>query len=113
MLPVVSEDPAQLGDGLVDGARRHDDIGPNLIEQVLYIDDAPGVRCEVQEQPHGARLHPGGLPLARKLIELGIDPPLANAQDPRLVRHRMLSLRTLPPKKLYPRRVRAAARGRA
>jgi hypothetical protein len=35
MLLIVSEEPAQLGDGLVDGALRHDDIGPNLIEQLL------------------------------------------------------------------------------
>ena len=96
MLPVVSEDPAQLGDGLLDGALRHDDVGPNLIEEVLYIDDASGARCEIQEQPHGARLHPDRLPLARELIELGIDPPLTNAQDLWLVGHRMLSLRISP-----------------
>jgi hypothetical protein len=96
MLPVVSEDPAQLGDGLLDGALRHDDIRPNLIEQVLYINDAAGVRCEIQEEAHGARLHPDRLPLARELIELGIDPPLTNAQDLWLVGHRMLSLRISP-----------------
>jgi hypothetical protein len=81
VLGVVTQDPAQLQDGLVHGALRHDHVGPDLIEQVLYVNDPSGMRCEIYEQPHSARLQPNRLPLARELIEVWIDPPLTNAPD--------------------------------
>jgi hypothetical protein len=60
---------------------RHDDVGPDLIEQLLHINHPSGVRRKMKEQSHGARLQPDRLPLARELIEIRIDPPLTNAQD--------------------------------
>ena len=58
-----------------------DDHIRDLIQQVLYVNDSSGVRCEVYEQPHSARLQPNCLPLARELIQVWIDPPLTNAPD--------------------------------
>jgi hypothetical protein len=46
VLAVVTKDLAQLRDGLIDGALRHDHIGPDLIEQLLHVNDPSGVRCE-------------------------------------------------------------------
>src|ERR1700680_542946 len=80
LLGVVAEQAAERSHGLVDRVRSDDDVGPDLVEQVIDTDDLAGVLGEAEQQSHGTDLYPSGLSVSRNLTRRRIDAPGADAK---------------------------------
>ena len=77
---VVAEQAPKRCHSLVDGVRRDDDIGPDLVEQVINADDLASVLGKAQQQPHRPHFYPSRLSVSRNLTGGRIDAPGTDAK---------------------------------
>lgn len=64
LLGVVSQQTAERCHRLVDRVRRHDNLRPNLVEQLVDAHHLAGVLGQADQQPHRPHLYPGGLSIS-------------------------------------------------